>query len=204
MAGRFERPGADPDDWFAEAEPAGPGREARQEARAESDEPPPARDDWLTGADAHAGEGAGLGLLHTLSEWRLVVGIVALAALLLAGLAVGGVFNTGKRTPAAVTQPPTTAPATTTRQTTTTAPATTPAGTSGPTTTLKPGDNGSEVTTLQQALNHLGYSVGTVDGVYGPSTQAAVAKFQTASNLTSDGIFGPATLAAFTSALQGP
>jgi len=204
MAGRFERPGGDPDDWFAEAEPAYPAREAGQESRAESDELPPAGDDWLTGAAPHAGEGGG-GLLHTLSEWRLVIGIVAVAALLLAGLAVGGVFNTGKHTPAAITQPTTTTHATTpTRTTPTTPAATTPAGTSGPTTTLKPGDNGSEVTKLQQALNRLGYSVGTVDGVYGPSTQAAVAKFQTASNLTSDGLFGPATLAALTSALQGP
>jgi putative peptidoglycan binding protein len=201
MAGRFERPGADPDDWFVEAEPARPGREARQESRAEGDEPQPTGDDWLNGADSRAREGAGRGLLQTLSEWRLVVGIVALAALLLAGLAVGGVFDTGKHNAATVTQQTT---ATRTR-TTTTAPATTkPAVVPGPTTTLNPAASGPEVRLLQQALNSLGYSVGTVDGGYGPSTTAAVARFQTARHLTADGVFGPATLAALTTALQGP
>jgi hypothetical protein len=204
VAGRSSRPGKDLDDWFVEVEPARPSRETRTEGDELS---PPARegDDWLTGGDALADGGAGRGLLHTLSEWRVVIGIVALAALLLAVLAVTGVFSAGKPKATGVTTSTTPRQATTPTGTTTTGATTTPAtGTSGPTTTLKPGDNGAGVTRLQQALNQLGYSVGTVDGVYGPSTQAAVAKFQTASKLTSDGILGPATLAALTSALQGP
>lgn len=206
MAGRSERPGTDPDDWFADAEPTFTGVETRP--RTESDDRPPAReedagDDWIAGADSPAAGRAGRGLVQTLSEWRLVIGIVALAALLLAGLAVGGVFNSGHHN-AATTQATTARHATTPTRTTTATTTTPAAGTSGPTTTLKSGDSGSEVTKLQQALNQLGYSVGTVDGVYGPSTQAAVAKFQTASHLTSDGVFGPATLAALTSALQSP
>jgi Putative peptidoglycan binding domain len=203
VAGRSSPPDEDLDDWFAEAEPARPSRETRTER----DELPPASeregDDWLTGGDARADGDAGSGLLYTLSEWRVVIGIVVLAALLLAVLAVAGVFSAAQHKPTAVTTSTTASHATTPARTTTTA--TTPAaGASGPTATLKPGDHGSEVTALQQALNRLGYPIGTVDGVYGPATQAALARFQTASRLTSDGVFGPATLAALTSALQGP
>jgi len=205
VAGRSSRPGEDLDDWFAEAEPV----RARREPRSERDELPAAPeqegDDWLAGGDVYAGAGAGRGLLHTLSEWRLVVGILALAVLLLAGLALGGVFSTAHHKAASTTPPTTASQGTTAKSTTPTATtATGSTGTSGPTTTLKPGDNGSAVTALQQALNQLGYSVGTVDGVYGAATQAALARFQTASRLTPDGVFGPATLAALTSALQGP
>jgi peptidoglycan hydrolase-like protein with peptidoglycan-binding domain len=70
-----------------------------------------------------------------------------------------------------------------------------------PTVTLKPGDNGAQVKLLQTALAHLGYSPGTVDGVYGTSTTTAVTDFQRAHKLTADGVLGPATLAALTPAL---
>ncbi len=63
-----------------------------------------------------------------------------------------------------------------------------------PTTTLKPGDTGAQVRALQRALKALGYSVGTIDGQYGPATKTAVASFQHAAGLTEDGVFGPKTL----------
>jgi peptidoglycan hydrolase-like protein with peptidoglycan-binding domain len=65
-----------------------------------------------------------------------------------------------------------------------------------PTTTLKPGDSGSQVKALQRELASLGYSVGAIDGSYGPATIKAVTAFQRADHLTPDGIVGPATLLA--------
>lgn len=59
--------------------------------------------------------------------------------------------------------------------------------------TLKSGSRGSEVTELQATLKLLGYYSGTVDGVYGQSTVAAVSQFQQAAGLGTDGITGPAT-----------
>jgi Putative peptidoglycan binding domain. len=57
---------------------------------------------------------------------------------------------------------------------------------------------------LQRALASLAYSPGAVDGNYGTSTQRAVARFQSFSNLTPDGILGPQTLLALRNALKGP
>jgi hypothetical protein len=56
---------------------------------------------------------------------------------------------------------------------------------------LKPGSRGEEVRIVQNILGI------TVDGVFGPATEAAVKKFQTANNLKPDGIIGPATYAAY-------
>lgn len=58
--------------------------------------------------------------------------------------------------------------------------------------TLKTGDKGQEVRNLQQILNTKGYSL-TVDGDFGPLTQAAVKNFQRANGLTDDGVVGPKT-----------
>lgn len=71
-----------------------------------------------------------------------------------------------------------------------------------PTTTLKPGDSGTQVTLLQQALATLGYSPGKADGTYGAGTKKAVGAFQKAQGLTADGIVGPRTLAALQQALS--
>jgi Putative peptidoglycan binding domain len=51
---------------------------------------------------------------------------------------------------------------------------------------------GDLVVWAQEHLVSAGYST-AVDGDYGPSTQAAVERFQTAKGLTADGIVGPAT-----------
>lgn len=71
--------------------------------------------------------------------------------------------------------------------TTVTAP---PAGTYA---TLRVGDQGEPVKTLQTYLKKQGYFSGTVDGKYGTSTMEAVLKFQKAKGLKQDGIAGAAT-----------
>ena len=55
------------------------------------------------------------------------------------------------------------------------------------------GSSGSYVLTLQSELAHLGYSVGSLDGIYGPKTLAAVDAFQGNDHLQVDGIAGPLT-----------
>ena len=65
-----------------------------------------------------------------------------------------------------------------------------------PSTTLKPADTGAQVEILQRELNGLGYTVGAIDGTYGPATVSAVKAFQQANGLTPDGVVGSKTLAA--------
>ena len=60
--------------------------------------------------------------------------------------------------------------------------------------TLELGSEGEEVTKLQQRLKDLGYLSGSVDGKFGPATEAAVIAFQKNNNLTADGKAGTATL----------
>lgn len=60
---------------------------------------------------------------------------------------------------------------------------------------LRYGDTGSAVKTMQQALKNLGYSV-SADGVYGVITQTAVIAFQRRNSLTADGVAGSKTLEA--------
>ena len=69
--------------------------------------------------------------------------------------------------------------------------------------TMRPGARGARVKVLQNALNQLGYSVGSVDGVYGSGTQRAVTSFQKAQKLTADGIAGRATLTRIEALLAG-
>ena len=59
---------------------------------------------------------------------------------------------------------------------------------------LRRGVKSEEVKLLQQALNKAGYSVGAVDGSYGPATEAAVRAYQKANKLSVDGIAGQQTL----------
>ena len=58
----------------------------------------------------------------------------------------------------------------------------------------KYGSRGSEVTTIQQKLKRWGYYNGSIDGIYGSQTVAAVKKFQKKNGLTVDGIAGTKTL----------
>ena len=60
----------------------------------------------------------------------------------------------------------------------------------------KYGSSGNEVIQIQKKLKNWGYYTGSVDGIYGSKTVAAVKKFQSKNGLTVDGIAGPKTLAA--------
>jgi peptidoglycan hydrolase-like protein with peptidoglycan-binding domain len=57
---------------------------------------------------------------------------------------------------------------------------------------VRQGDRDHPVRTLQDLLRERGHSV-TVDGIFGPRTDAAVRDFQRARSLTVDGIVGPQT-----------
>ncbi len=58
---------------------------------------------------------------------------------------------------------------------------------------LKQGSKGSEVKEVQSRLKKWGYYKGSVDGVFGAQTRAAVIAFQKKNGLTADGIVGKAT-----------
>ncbi len=60
----------------------------------------------------------------------------------------------------------------------------------------KYGSSGSEVRNIQTKLKNWGYYNGSVDGIYGSQTKAAVESFQRKNGLKVDGIAGPETLAA--------
>jgi len=131
---------------------------------------------------------------------------VVVVLLVIAGLAVGGVFSSGKKHADTPTTSPSTTGATTTSRVTTTGTTTqkqtSPTPPAVPTTTLKTGSSGAQVKLLQHALTQLGYKPGAVDGIFGPQTEAAVMHFQTASKLAADGVVGPLTLAALGKALR--
>ena len=62
-----------------------------------------------------------------------------------------------------------------------------------PSRTLRDGDSGEDVKSVQTRLKALGYYTGTVDGKYGSDTIAAVTAFQTQNGLTADGVAGSGT-----------
>lgn len=60
----------------------------------------------------------------------------------------------------------------------------------------KYGSRGDEVRQIQTKLKRWGYYKGSIDGIYGSQTLAAVKWFQSKNGLQVDGIAGPKTLAA--------
>jgi putative peptidoglycan binding protein len=197
MAGRDPPRGLDPDDWFAGAGQASPRSSGGTTTpAADHDSQSGEAEDWLDDRPLAAGRDRVLASLKGNRRLAVAGGVIVVVVLLVVGLLVGGVFSGGGGNRATTS---TTTPVTTTTQT---SPHTaTPASTPAPTTTLKPGDTGAQVKVLQRALARLGYASGAVDGDYGPATQAAVKRFQTAAKLAPDGVVGPKTLAALKQAL---
>lgn len=68
---------------------------------------------------------------------------------------------------------------------------------------IKVGSSGSIVKQIQQKLNEKGFSVGTVDGIFGSKTAQAVKNFQKSVGLTADGIVGANTAKALGVSLSG-
>ena len=68
-------------------------------------------------------------------------------------------------------------------------------------TTIRIGEKGPRVKTLQQSLITTGYLNGRADGVFGNQTQNAVISFQSCNRLTADGLAGKKTLTALEKAV---
>ena len=197
MGGRDdEQQGPDVDDWFDEPQSSGATRRT-QVAPVESE------DDWLGASTSRrTPRRPSADFLGSLSGrwWAVAAVVVSVIVLLIAILAIAGVFSSSESPAEQLTLPGSTTATqpTTTQKTTTTAATSVPA----PTVPLKPGDSGDQVKVLQKALASLGYDVGTIDGVYGTSTTNAVIAFQKAAGLTADGVVGPATRTALKTALE--
>ena len=69
--------------------------------------------------------------------------------------------------------------------------------------TCRKGDRNTYVLILQDSLNALGYSTGTLDGVFGAKTLTALKAAQTAFGLTADGVCGCNTWKQLATAVVG-
>jgi hypothetical protein len=190
----------DPDNWFDEPD-VSDAWEARSERLARSrgtaqPERVEGGDDWLSPAapDSPPRERS----LPNRRQAALAGAVVLGLALLFGVLAAAGVFSSSGKPASLAT---TTAPTISTRTAATT-PTTTPRQQLPlPAAGLKPGAKGAAVKQLQRALKSVGFSPGTIDGSYGPSTEDAVKRFQQAHGLVADGVAGSKTLAALRAAL---
>jgi peptidoglycan hydrolase-like protein with peptidoglycan-binding domain len=70
---------------------------------------------------------------------------------------------------------------------------------------LRLGSSGQEVRKLQDVLNLVRATQPSLkcDGIFGPSTQAAVRSFQQRARITVDGVVGPVTTTALLKAMCG-
>jgi hypothetical protein len=184
------------DDWFDEPEPPTETQSGANRAVYED-----AEEVWVLPEEEDSGSSGQREFViagRTLTTTQVAIIALSLLAIFFAILAAFGVFSGNTSSVPPVTAP--THPIHTVTVTTT--PNTTPA-VEAPSQTLNPGDQGAQVKTLQKALTSLGYSPGTPDGDYGPSTKNAVERFQIAKGLAEDGVVGPATLNALQKALAG-
>jgi hypothetical protein len=196
MEGRDERdPGYD--DWFDEPEPPTETQSSAGRAAHEGDD-----EVWVLPEEEGPRAGRRREFVvagRTLTTTQVAIIAGSILAVFLAILAAAGVFSSSKAAaPPVVTTPPPPKVTTTAATNTVTTPTV-----QAPNTTLSPGDTGSQVKLLQQALISLGYTLGKPDGDYGPATQVAVEKFQVAKGIAEDGIVGPETLAKLQQALAG-
>ncbi len=58
---------------------------------------------------------------------------------------------------------------------------------------IEKGDRGEQVSSIQSRLNELGYSAGTVDGIFGEGTMSAIKQFQTDNNIETTGVIDEET-----------
>lgn len=196
----MEAPGPnDPgyDDWFDEPEP--PTETQSGANRGVYEEP---EEVWVLPEDDGSGSGGqrtfDIGG-RTLTMTQVAIIALSLLAVFFAILAAAGVFNGSTAAVPPVTTPTVRPPKTTTFTTPTNPIPNVQAPTQTP---LKAGDTGQPVKQLQKALAAVGFSPGTPDGDYGPSTMNAVERFQIAKKLGEDGIYGPATRTALEQALN--
>jgi hypothetical protein len=186
----------DPDDWFDEPEPMPPRRTSRTSVRVDPDartreQTAIPADDWL--APEPLVRKRRSARAAPIANRRILIALAIALAILLVGLALGGVFSGSGNKRANTPR---------TRQT---APTTTQASTPTlvlPAAPVKLGDHGNAVKELQRALRSLGFTVGTIDGIFGASTERALIAFQTAHHLSPDGVLGPLTRAALLNALR--
>jgi hypothetical protein len=185
------------DDWFDEPEPPTETHSAANRGVYEE-----ADEVWVLPEDEDAGGPGHREIVfgsRTLTMTQLAIIAASLLAVVFGIVAAVGGFNGGKTAAPSVT-PPAKKVTVTVQSTTAASPQ---SAVQAPAQTLNPGDTGSQVKVLQKALKSLGFSAGTPDGDYGPSTQSAVEQFQASKGLTPDGRFGPKTLNALQKALAG-
>jgi Putative peptidoglycan binding domain len=186
----------DSDDWFDEPEPMPPRRPSRasvqvdQDAQTREQTATPV-EGWL--APEPLTRKRRSARTAAIANRRILIALGIALVLLLVGLALGGVFSGGPNKRANNLP---------TRQTAPTTTQTPPQTVALPAATLRLGDHGNAVKELQRALRSLGFTVGTIDGVFGASTERALIAFQTAHHLSPDGVLGPATRAALLNALR--
>lgn len=121
-------------------------------------------------------------------------GVLVVAMTMALAGCVSGTPSTPGTPPPVVPSPSGSAPSTPApAPTTTPAPTATPTPTSTGPAKLRIGDQGDEVTALQERLGDLSYWNGKPDGDFGSTTRQAVFALQKAAGLTRDGVVGPAT-----------
>lgn len=70
--------------------------------------------------------------------------------------------------------------------------------------TLAPNMQGHDVQQLQKNLSYLGFGPGSIDGIFGPQTMAAVKQFQSHQGLPADGLVGKQTADVIIAAVSKP